>query len=199
MVIKMNWKTLAKEKDNGTYALSGMMHQCASYFNVDEHSECVKYIVETYLECISNCTFLEWIRGFNPSEKVIVMDKEFLQENFSDLWSYSNDLEVIQDLFMYLYNQEMWIDKKANVLFSTTFNLSLQDRVELNYIGIAMEYERLCVLREKEIIGWNDIDTFIECVDYYGYDMTKDYEYRTDDVDETADNVIERIQQIFPL
>ena len=104
----MSWQNkMAKEKDNGKYAVLGMMSQCASYFNVDIHSECVKYIVETYLECIDTCDFFEWIRGANPEEQVIVMDKEYLKENFNDLLSYSEDLEVLSDLFMYLYQQEV--------------------------------------------------------------------------------------------
>lgn len=189
---------MAKEKDNGKYAVLGMMYQCASYFNVDIHSECVKYIVETYLECINTFDFFEWIRGANPQEKVIVMDKEYLKENFNDLLSYSEDLEVLSDLFMYLYDQELWIDEYEQVLYSTTFNLSFNHRKRLNYIGIAMEYERLYTLKEHEIVGWKDVDSFIECVWEYGYDMDKDYKYRTEDINETVDNIIERMQQIFP-
>lgn len=193
-----NYKQLAKNKDDGTYAQLGMMQMCASYFNVDINSECVLYIVETFLECINGCDFLEWIRGFYPSEKVIVMDINFLKENFNDLLSYSDDLEVLQDLFMYLYNQEVWMDKKENVLYSTVFNLSLKNRTRFNYIGIAMEFERLCTLKEYEIVNWKDIDSFIECIFHYGYDMEEDYDYRTDDIDTTINNIIERMQQIFP-
>lgn len=53
----------AKEKDDGTYALLGMMYQCASYLNIDITSECVLYIVDTYLENINYCTFFEWLRS----------------------------------------------------------------------------------------------------------------------------------------
>ena len=189
----------AKQKDDGRYAYLGMLCQCATYFNINAHSECAKYIVETYLECINNYTFFEWIRGGNPSEKVIVMDKKFLKEHFSDLLSYSDDLEVLQDLFMYLYDQEVWIDRNEKVLFSTVFNLSLKNRTKFNYIGIFMEYERLCVLKDRQIINWEDITSFIECLNYYGYDIQQDYDfYRKDNIYATADNIIERMQQIFP-
>ena len=189
---------IAKQKDNGNYAYLGMLYQCATYFNIDIHSECTKYIVDTYLECINTFDFFEWIRGANPSEKVIVMNKDFLKENFNDLLSYSDDLEVLQDLFMYLYNQEVWIDEKEQVLYSTTFNLSFKNRTHFNYVGIAMEFERLCTLQEYQVIKWSDINSFIECIFYYGYDMEEDYDYRTDDIDTTVGNIIERIQQIFP-
>ena len=53
----------AKEKDDGSYALLGMMYQCASYLNIDITSECVLYIVDTYLENINYCTFFEWLRS----------------------------------------------------------------------------------------------------------------------------------------
>lgn len=196
----MNWQNkMAKEKDNGKYAVLGMMHQCASYFNVPIYSECVSYIVDTYLECIDDFDFLEWIRGANQQEKVVVMDKEYLKENFNDLLSYSEDLEVLQDLFMHLYNQEVWIDRNEQVLYSTVFNMSIENRNKFNYIGIAMEYERLATLREYGINKWSDINNFVESVFFYGYDIEEDYEYSTDNLDETTDNIIERMQQIFSL
>jgi hypothetical protein len=186
---------IAKQKDTGECAYLGMLCQCASYFDIDIHSECAKYIVDTYLECINHCTFFEWIR----SQNVTVMNEEYLKENFNDLLSYSNDLEVLQDLFMYLYDQEIWIDKYEKVLYSTVFTLSLKNRTRLNYIGIAMEFERLLTLKEKEIVNWKDMNEFVECLYLYGYDIDKDYDYRTENIDTTIDNIIERINQIFHL
>ena len=58
-----NKRNKAKEKDDGTYALLGMMYQCASYLNMDITSECVSYIVDTYLDNINYCTFFEWLRS----------------------------------------------------------------------------------------------------------------------------------------
>ena len=196
----MSWQNkMAKEKDSGKYAVLGMMSQCASYFNVDIHSECVKYIVETYLECIDTFDFFEWIRGANPQEQVIVMDKKYLKENFNDLLSYSEDLEVLSDLFMYLYQQEVWIDRTEQVLYSTVFNMSFKNRNKFNFVGIAMAYKRLATLTEKEIVNWDDINDFVESVFFYGYDIEEDYKYRTNDIDETAHNIIERMQEIFAL
>ena len=193
----MKMQEIAHERDNGRYAKLGMMHECASYFNVDFNAECVLYIVDTYLECIKGYTFFDWIRGGSPSAKVMVMNKQYLQENFNDLLSYSDDLETLSDLFMYLYDQEMWIDHKANVLYSTTFNLSLKNRKKLNYIGIMMELERIFTLQEFEIITWQDIDTFVECLYEYGYDIDKDYNYREDNEYDTVNNIVDRLDQIF--
>ena len=196
----MAWQNkMAKQKDNGHYAMLGMMYDCASYFNVDITSECVLYIVETYLECIDTFKFQDWIRGANPKKKVVVMDKEYLKENFNDLLSYSEDLEVLQDLFMYLYKQEVWIDKNEQVLYSTVFNLSFKNRNKFNFVGIAMAYERLATLTEKEIVNWGDINDFVESVFFYGYNIEEDYKYRTNDIDKTAHNIRERMQQIFAL
>lgn len=190
---------IAKEKDDGHYAMLGMMYDCASYFNVDITSECVLYIVETYLECIDTFDFKEWIRGANAEEKVVVMDREYLKENFNDLLSYSDDLEILSDLFMYLYDQDVWIDRNEDVLYSTVFNLSLKNRTKFNYIGIAMEFEKLRTLDQRNLVEWSDIDSFIECLFYYGYNMDSDYDYRRDDIDKTIDNIFERMQQIFAL
>lgn len=56
-------KELAKERDDGTYALLGMMHQCSSYLNINIHSKCVLYLIDTYLHNIGYCTFFEWLRS----------------------------------------------------------------------------------------------------------------------------------------
>lgn len=75
-------KKLAKRKDDGTYALLGMMYQCASYFGMDITSECVSHIVDTYLQSINYCTFFEWIR----SKEVHVYVTEQCESNLNDEW-----------------------------------------------------------------------------------------------------------------
>lgn len=190
-------KKIAKRKDDGTYSFIGMMYNCASYFNINIHSECVQYIVNTFLENNYPCTFEEWIRGLCPSNKVFVIDKELLKEFYSDLLSYSDDLKTLQDLFMYLYDQEMRIDKKEKVLYTTTFNMSLKKRTKLNYIGIAREYERLCTLQHINHINWIDIDNCVECIASYGYNIDENYKYRANDINETANNIKGRLEQIF--
>lgn len=73
---------LAKRKDDGTYALLGMMYQCASYFDMDITSECVAHIVHTYLQSINYCTFFEWIR----SKEVHIYVTEHCENNLNDEW-----------------------------------------------------------------------------------------------------------------
>lgn len=75
-------KKLAKRKDDGTYALLGMMHQCASYFDMNITSECVSHIVHTYLQSINYCTFFEWIR----SKEVHLYVTEHCETNLNDEW-----------------------------------------------------------------------------------------------------------------
>lgn len=188
---------IAKQRDNGNYAYLGMLYQCATYFNIDMHSECAKYIVDTYLECIQGFDFLEWIRGANPSEKVVVMDRYFLKENFNDLLAVSDDLETLSDLFMYLYEQEIWIDANEDVLYSTVFNLSLKNRTKLDYIGIARTFERLYTIKDKATLNWDDIDTTVNLLAKCGYNIENDYKYRENNVNKTAMNILERLEQIF--
>ena len=45
----------------------------------------------------------------------------------------------------------------------------------------------------------NDIDSLIDCLIEYGYDIEKDYDIRTNDVYETASNIEERLQEVFLL
>ena len=54
--------TEAKKRDNGRYAMLGMMYQCASYLNIDINSEQALNIVQTYLTSTTCCSFFEWLR-----------------------------------------------------------------------------------------------------------------------------------------
>lgn len=63
-------KEKAKQKDDGTYALLGMMYQCASYLHIDINSKCTLYIVNTYLQDINYCSFLEWLRSKEVNELI---------------------------------------------------------------------------------------------------------------------------------
>ena len=62
-----------------------------------------------------------------------------------------------------------------------------------------MEFERLCTKHNLELLTWHDIDVMVEILSEYGYDIEKDYKYRTNDVFETASNIEERLETIFPL
>ena len=105
--------------------------------------------------------------------------------------------EYITDLFMYLYDEEFYIDTITDCIYSTNFKDT--DRIKLNFTGIAMEYERLCVLCENKILSSDKLDTIIECITLYGYDIERDYKYQSDDIYETASNIIERLNQVFGL
>ena len=190
---------LAKEKDNGFFAQFGMRSWCARWFGIeDTNSDCIRYIVDTYLECIDDISFYEWINGSRKNTKPQILRRIDLENNFSDLLVYSNDLEEIANLFMYLYNQEFWVDRQADCIYATEYNLTF-DRHKLNYINICADYERLCILHEKEILQWEDINDIVAYLYSNGYDIEKDYKFLDDDLYQTACNIEERLQQVFSL
>ena len=90
---------------------------------------------------------------------------------------------------------------KANVLsrIIQNFNTNYHCRKKLNYIGIATEYGRLLTLTEFNIVTKNDIEDCIVNLYEYGYDIDSDYQYKDNDVNIMAENIIERLQQIFSL
>ena len=187
---------IAKTKDNGTMAKIGMKFYCSKFFGINNiYAESVNYIVDTYLECIDNISFIDWINGRYERRPVILKEKD-LKFLFKDLMDCSQNLEMITDLFMYLYNQEFWVDYNNECIYCTEYTLK-DNRTKLNFTGIAMEFERLCVLHEKELLEWSDIDSMVYCLSAYGYDIAKDYDYRTNDLYETAENIEERLNQIF--
>ena len=188
---------IAKEKDDGTFAKLGMKKYTANWFNVDINAPCVTEIIDTYLECIDNIDYDKYVYGLYSGGRPIILTREVLQKEYKDLLDVSDDLETIIDLFMYLYEKEFYADLISDCIYCTNFKDF--ERKPLNYVGIAMEFERLCVLHEKEMLSWSDIDSLVECLFEYGYDIEKDYEYRTNDVYETAYIIEERLNQIFAL
>lgn len=196
----MNWKEVANEKDDGIFAMYGMKKYLSECSNIYPYMdvECINYIVETFLECIDSVDFLTWLKQGNDDGKPMIITREMLQKDFKDLLVVSEDLEIISDLFMYLYDTEIWIDKETDCLYTTMWNIAYHNRKKLNFVGIAMETERLATLREYEIVKWSDIDSYVECITQYGYDIDNDYRYKTDNVDETADIILDRISQVFP-
>ena len=188
---------IAKQKDDGKFAKMGMRDFIATWFNMDYYSPCLLEIVDTYLECIDNISFDDYIYGLYAGGKPLILTRQILETKYKDLLYVSDDLEIIADLFMYLYDKEFYIDKQSDCLWSTNYHDF--NRKKLNFIGIAMEYERLCTLHSNEILSWSDIDTLIECLIEYGYDIEKDYEIRTNDIYETASNIEERLEEVFYL
>ena len=195
----MNWNKIAHEKDDGKLVIYGMQKYLSECSGIPYFSESITYIIETFLECIDSVDFHTWLKKGNNDGRPIIITQEMLQNDFKDLLMVSEDLDIIRDLFMYLYDIEMWIDRDLNCLYTTMFHINYHNRKKLNFIGIAMEFERLSVLKEQNIITWSDINSFIECITQYGYDMERDYKYRTNDIDETADIIIERMKRIFLL
>ena len=103
--------SVAKEKDvDGAYAKMGMRWMIAHHFKIDFHSQAVAYILETFLEDIPVQDLLRWLRTPN-AESPMVLTRETLENDYSDLLEPSTSLESVQDLFCYLYDQEFWIDE----------------------------------------------------------------------------------------
>ena len=186
----------AKEKDKeGKYARIGMETMCAHWFNIEKrNSACVKAIVDDYLENV-NMDFFMWIRCGSPKCTPIILKRNYLKSNYSDLLMVSDDLHVIADLFLHLYGQKFLVDDNADCIYST--ELKDFNRRKLNYIGIMMELERLTTLHERNVLTWEDIDESVELLNKYGYDINQDNSYRTDDLYETAANIEERLNLIF--
>lgn len=190
---------IAKQKDDGSFAKMGMRQYCADWFNVPYMSECTEYIVDTYLECIDEDDFDTWIKGLSTKHnRPFIIKREELEHSYKDLLQVSDDLNIIVDLFMYLYDKEFFVDELTDCIYSTDYTHDY-NRKKLNFIGIAMEYERLCTLHSKEMLSWYDIDSLVDCLIEYGYDIEKDYDIRTNDVYETALNIEERLQEVFLL
>ncbi|WP_461463656.1 hypothetical protein [Methanobrevibacter sp.] len=188
---------IAKEKDNGTMAKTGMRWVVAQWFNIDMNAVVVTEIVDTYLECINNISIGKWLYGLYSHGRPMIFTCDDLKSSFSDLLMVSDDLDMIADLFMYLYEQEFYVCHDSKCIFSTNFKDF--KRKPLDFIGIVKEYERLCTLHSVEMLTWNDIDSLVECLNKYGYDIEKNYKIRTDDVYETAIRIEERLQQVFLL
>ena len=50
---------------------------------------------------------------------------------------------------------------------------------------------------DNELLAWGYIDDVVENLNEYGYDIGRDYKYKTKDLYETAENIEERLQQVF--
>lgn len=186
----------AKEKDKeGKYARIGMEAMCSLWFNIEEtNSQCVKDIIDDYLETVNMDLFM-WLRHGNGEREPVIFKRDYLKRNCSDLLMVSKDLQIIADLFLSLYGQKFFVDYKCDCIYSTEFNPFV--RRKLNYVGIMMEVERLITLQERKVLSWEDIDESVELLEKYGYDINQDDSYRTDELYETANNIEERLDQIF--
>lgn len=196
----MNWKKVAKEKDDGTFAIYGMKKYLSECSNIYPYmnAECINYIVETFLECIDSVDFLTWLKKGNDDGRPIIITREMLQKDFKDLLVVSEDLETIRDLFMYLYDTEMWIDKGVDCLYTTMWNIKYNNRKKLDVITIAREYERLRTLQEYNELKWTEVYDAIEYIKKNGYDIVSDYKcINEDNIDETVETIGERLQEVL--
>lgn len=186
----------AKEKDKeGKYARIGMEAMCSLWFNIEEtNSQCVKAIIDDYLETV-NMDLSMWLRQGNGEREPVIFKRDYLESNCSDLLIVSDDLQVIADLFLHLYGIKFFVDYECDCIYSTEYK-SFNRRI-LNYVGIMMEVERLITLQERKVLTWEDIDESVELLEKYGYDINQDGSYRTDDLYETASNIEERLDNIF--
>lgn len=186
---------IAKAKDDGKFAKLGMKEYCATLFDVDSNSEAVLYIVDTYLECIDSIDFNEWLAGNYPSRPMIYKRSD-LETHYSDLIYISDDLRTITDLFMYFYNLEFYVDEIDDCIYSTDYT-DISSRTRINSLGMRLEVERLITLHTKEILTENDVESCIEIINQYGYDIEKDYKIRDSDLYVTASNIEERMNQVL--
>lgn len=204
----MNWKELAHQKDDGSLVIYGMKQYlsiCSNLFPF-KNAECINYIVETFLECIDSVDFHTWLKQGNDDGRPIIITREMLQKDFKDLLMVSEDLEIISDLFMYLYNVNMWIDREMDCLYTTMFDIDYNNRKKLDFIGIVHHYERISTIMEYNQAKWSDIYDTIESIELCGYDIKSDYKYiytdsddEEENINKTIDIIRERLQQVFLL
>lgn len=187
----MMMNKIAKEKDtDGFYAKMGMRIILANLWGVEMYSECVRYTVDTYLECVDTMSFGEYTKTI----------KTYKEEDVKDLSNFGS-LNNIVDALMYIYGIEIFVDSENNLLYTTEkeYTDKMNNRRKLNYIGIVMELERLCILSEEERVTENDIEVFIEILSEYGFDIEETYDYKETTVQDTAITIIDRMNQIFSL
>lgn len=190
---------IAKEKDDGKFAKLGMKEYVATWFDIDINAPAVLQIVDTYLEYVDTISFDTWINGLCYETKPIILKRDDLEASYKDLLYVSDNLEVIADLFMYLYDEKFYVDEISDCIWSTSYAGFDRGRKKLDFISIAMEYERLYTLASIEILCWHDVYTLIDCLNEYGYNM-KDYDVISgNDVYETAYNIQERLEEVFLL
>lgn len=187
----MMMNEIAKQKDkSGKFAKIGMQKTLADKWQVDTHSEYVEYTVDTFLECVDTMSFEEYIKTIEIYE----------EENIKDLSNFGS-LSNIVDGLMYIYGIEIFVDTGNNLLYTTEkeYTDKMNNRRKLNYIGIAMELERLCILCEEERVTENDVEVFIEILAEYGFDIEETYDCKEKTVQDTAITIIDRMNQIFSL
>lgn len=180
----------AKELDkNGKYAYKGMLRVIENRFGIHYPNEATTYVLETFLECIENQTFSEFL------QKCRIWTKKDLEKIIPEIWAECISTEGACEYLGYFYNLEFFIWEDG--IFSTEVPVDFEDnRTEINFVGTKMECERLkCMLDYKEKHGIEvtkeDLNNVAEIIAHYGYDIRDDYDF------ETGYDMLERYQQVF--
>lgn len=184
-------ETIAKAKDHsGIFAKIGMKKVLADKWNVHIYSDCVEYTVDTFLKCVDSMSFTDYMKTVQV----------YRREDFIDLVEFGS-LDNIVDALMYIYDIEAFYDITNDLVYTTKkeYTDKMNSRKKLNYIGIIIETEKLAVLYENNIVTQKDIDVYIEILDSYGFDIEETYDCRELTVRDTADTILDRMNQIFEL
>jgi hypothetical protein len=180
----------AKELDtNGKYAYKGMLRVVENKFGIHYPNEATKYVLDTFLECIDDQSFSQFL------QKCRIWTKEDLEKIIPEIWAECITLDGACEYLCYFYDLEFWTWEDG--IFSTDVPIDFEDnRTKINFVGVQMECERLkCMLDYEDKHGIpvtaNDLDIVAEIVAQYGYDIRGDYDF------ETGDDMLERYQQVF--
>lgn len=183
---------IAKEKDNhGRYAYLGMCAEVGMYLEINELSEAIQYIVDTYLECIDDETLIEYVES---------SCNVYRDEDLEDL-KFFGGLGKISEAIKDIYGVETFIDEESGILYTTEKESTeiMNNRRRLNYIGIIQEAERLATLYENGIVKMSDAEVSLEIFEQYGFDMEEIYDIREDVTGKTVVNILDKLNEIFCL
>lgn len=180
----------AKELDtNGKYAYKGMLRVVENHFNIHYQNEATTYILDTFLECIDEQTFSQFL------QQCRIWTKEDLKKVIPEIWNECITEEGACEYLMYFYDLEFytWEDGIFSTEVPTDFE---KNRTKINFIGVKMECERLMCMMDYEEkhnipITADDLDKTATIVAEYGYDIRGDYDFKD------ANDMLERYNQVF--
>lgn len=185
---------IAKQKDDGRMALLGMKLYLAMRFNVDISSKAVDYIVGTFLECIDEINFQEYMMGKNKTEKTIqkplIIKNENLKKEFKGLMNYyDSDIEEVVDIVARVYDVEFFIDEKSNCIYCTEYSTDYLNKTDINMVEVRRVYN---ILTGMGVLKRNDLK-------YIEDELNKNDVYLGIDIDEIGarNSYIDRLEQIF--
>lgn len=121
------------------------------------------YIVDTWEECFKDVkTFDKYIK-----EDVIIFNRKYFHDDIQDLLVYTDNLENLCDIMGTLDWGDFY--EGYDCVYTTSANKENIRNNRLNFIGICMEYERMCTLMEKEYdFDAQEIDDILVIFEEYG-------------------------------